>query len=85
MEIETKAGKPVANSQAPIVAPGNYPTLSTTINAKAEAAARSAVGTHKKSSMVVIQPSTGKILAIANNAQQQRLRADRRRSRPARR
>jgi cell division protein FtsI/penicillin-binding protein 2 len=70
VEIENKAGTPVANSQAPIVAPGNYPTLSTTIDAKAESLARSAVGTHKNSSMVVIQPSTGKILAIANNAQQ---------------
>ena len=70
VEIENKAGTPVANSQAPIVAPGNYPTLSTTIDAKAESLARSAVGTHKNSSMVAIQPSTGKILAIANNAQQ---------------
>ncbi|MGH3207835.1 MAG: penicillin-binding transpeptidase domain-containing protein, partial [Trebonia sp.] len=69
VQIETKSGTPVANSQAPIVAPGNYPTLSTTIDAKAEAAARSAVAAHKGSAMVAIQPSTGKILAIANNAQ----------------
>ncbi|MGH3280846.1 MAG: penicillin-binding transpeptidase domain-containing protein, partial [Trebonia sp.] len=68
VQVETKDGKAVANSQAPVVAPGNYPTLSTTINAKAEADARAAVGTHKGSSMVVIQPSTGQILAIANNA-----------------
>ena len=64
----TNAGKPVPNSQAILIAPGNYPTLSTTINAKAEAAARSAVGMHKQSSMIAIQPSTGQILAIANNA-----------------
>jgi cell division protein FtsI/penicillin-binding protein 2 len=32
-----------------------------------EAAARSAVQAHADSSMVVIQPSTGKILAVANN------------------
>jgi hypothetical protein len=70
VEIQTKSGTPVANSQAPIVSPGNYPTLSTTIDAKAEAAARSSVATHKGSSIVAIQPSTGKILAIANNAQQ---------------
>jgi hypothetical protein len=70
VQIETKSGTPVPNSQAPIIAPGNYPTLSTTINAKAEAAARSAVGAHKGSAMVAIQPSTGQILAIANNAQQ---------------
>jgi hypothetical protein len=68
VEIQTNAGKPVANSQAVIVSPGNYPTLGTTIGAKAEAAARSAVGMHEKSSMVAIQPSTGHILAIANNA-----------------
>jgi hypothetical protein len=70
VQIETKSGQPVPNSQAPLIAPGNYPTVSTTINAKAEAAARSAVGMHKQSSMIAIQPSTGQILAIANNAQQ---------------
>ena len=68
VEIQTKAGAPVASSQAVIIAPGNLPTLSTTISSKAEPAARSAVGMHKESSMVVIQPSTGQILAIANNA-----------------
>jgi hypothetical protein len=70
VQIETKSGTPAPNSQAPLIAPGNYPTVSTTINAKAEAAARSAVGVHKQSSMIAIQPSTGQILAIANNAQQ---------------
>ncbi|HET9079509.1 MAG TPA: penicillin-binding transpeptidase domain-containing protein, partial [Trebonia sp.] len=68
VQIETKSGSPVANSQAPLIAPGNYPTLSTTINARAEAAARAAVGKHTGSAMVAIQPSTGQILAIANNA-----------------
>ncbi len=68
VQIETTSGAPVAGSQAPLVAPGNYPTLSTTINAKAEAAARTAVAMHTGSSMVAIQPSTGQILAIANNA-----------------
>jgi Penicillin binding protein transpeptidase domain len=70
VEIVTNAGKPVANSQAPLIAPGSYPTLSTTIDQKAEAAARAAVAMHGKSSMIVIQPSTGQILAIANNAGQ---------------
>jgi transpeptidase family protein/MecA-like transpeptidase family protein len=70
VQIETKSGQPVPNSQAILIAPGNYPTVSTTINAKAEAAARSAVGMHKQSSMIAIQPSTGQILAIANNAEQ---------------
>jgi hypothetical protein len=68
VQIETKSGTPVTGMQAPLVAPGNYPTLSTTINAKAEAAARAAVAQHTGSSMVAIQPSTGQILAIANNA-----------------
>jgi len=68
VEIQNKAGAPVTNSQAPIVSPGNFPTLSTTINAQAESAARAAVGMHQGSSMVAIQPSTGQILAIANNA-----------------
>jgi hypothetical protein len=70
VQIETKSGQPVPNLQAPLVAPGNYPTISTTINAKDEAAARSAVALHAQSSLIAIQPSTGQILAIANNAQQ---------------
>jgi hypothetical protein len=68
VEIQSRAGKPVVNSQAVVVAPRNVSGLATTISAAAEQAARSAVGLHDNSSMVVIQPSTGKILAIANNA-----------------
>jgi cell division protein FtsI/penicillin-binding protein 2 len=68
VEIQTAAGKPVPNSQAAIVAPGNIPNVTTTISPQAETAARTAVGMRKNSAMVVIQPSTGKILAIANNA-----------------
>jgi hypothetical protein len=68
VEIQTAAGKTVPNSQAVVISPANIPSLNTTISAPAENAARSAVGMHKNSSMVVIQPSTGKILAIANNA-----------------
>ena len=68
VEIQTAAGKAVPNSQAVVVPPQNIPSLATTISRQAEGAARSAVGMHKGSSMVVIQPSTGKILAIANNA-----------------
>jgi len=68
VEIQTAAGKPVAGSQAVVVAPGNISSLATTIDQQAENAARSAVGMHKNSAMVAIQPSTGKILAIANNA-----------------
>jgi len=68
VEMESKSGQPVANSQAVVVAPTNVAGLATTIDAAAEQAARSAVGEHNDSSMVVIQPSTGKILAVANNA-----------------
>ena len=68
VEIQTAKGKAVPNSQAAIIAPNNINNLATTIDAKAESAARSAVAAHANSSMVAIQPSTGKILAIANNA-----------------
>ena len=68
IEIQTTAGKPVANSQAVVIAPNNIANLTTTIDPTAEAAARAAVAMHAGSAMVAIQPSTGKILAIANNA-----------------
>jgi hypothetical protein len=69
VEIQSSStGQPVANTQAVVVAPGNIPGLATTIDAAAEQAARSAVAEHNDSSMVALQPSTGKILAIANNA-----------------
>ena len=68
VEIQNRAGKPLAGTQAVVVAPRNVSGLATTIDPSAEQAARAAVGAHKNSSMVVIQPSTGKILAVANNA-----------------
>jgi cell division protein FtsI/penicillin-binding protein 2 len=67
VEVQTTAGKPVKGSQAVILDPENIESLNTTINPAAEHAALAAVAMHKMSSMVVIQPSTGKILAIANN------------------
>jgi hypothetical protein len=67
VEIQTAAGKPVTSSESVIVTPRNVQSVATTISSSAEAAAQTAVGMHKESSMVVIQPSTGKILAIANN------------------
>ena len=70
VQIETAKGQPVANSQAVVVSPQNIADLATTISQQAENAARNAVAMHPKSAMVVIQPSTGKILAIANNAGQ---------------
>jgi Penicillin binding protein transpeptidase domain len=68
VELQTGAGQPVAHSQAIIVAPKNVTGLATTIDGSAEQAARAAVAEHNNSAMVVIQPSTGKILAVANNA-----------------
>ena len=68
VEIQTAKGQPVPNTQAVVFAPNNIPSLTTTIDSKAETAARKAVGMRQNSSMVAIQPSTGKILAIANNA-----------------
>jgi hypothetical protein len=67
VEIQTAAGTAVKNSQAVILSPQDVPSIATTISSSAESAAQAAVNMHKQSSMVVIQPSTGKILAIANN------------------
>jgi membrane carboxypeptidase/penicillin-binding protein len=68
VELQTAAGKAVPHSQAVVVKAGNIPDLNTTISASAETAAQAAVTAHTGSSMVVLQPSTGDILAIANNA-----------------
>jgi hypothetical protein len=68
VEIQTAKNALVPNSQAVVMAPNNVPSLATTIDPQAENAARAAVAMHKNSAMVAIQPSTGKILAIANNA-----------------
>ncbi|WP_241835199.1 penicillin-binding transpeptidase domain-containing protein [Pseudofrankia asymbiotica] len=67
VEIQSADGTPVKGSQAAISAPVDG-TLTTTISAKAEQAARSAVAEHPQSSLVAVQPSTGQILAIANNS-----------------
>jgi hypothetical protein len=67
VEIQTATGTPVKNSQAAILDPQDVQSIATTISSTAESAAQAAVNMHKQSSMVVIQPSTGKILAIANN------------------
>lgn len=67
VEIQTARNQLVPNSQAVVIPPNNIPSLTTTISAPAETAARAAVAARTNSSMVVIQPSTGDILAIANN------------------
>jgi Penicillin binding protein transpeptidase domain len=68
VEIQSLTGQPLAHTQAVVVTPRNVSGFATTIDPAAEQAARSAVAQHNNSAMVVIQPSTGKILAIANNA-----------------
>jgi hypothetical protein len=67
VELQTTAGTAVTNSQAVVIPPGNVPSVATTISARAEAAARRAAAQHQDTSIVAIQPSTGKVLAIANN------------------
>jgi hypothetical protein len=67
VEIQNAKNQLVPNTQAVVTPPNNIPALNTTITQQAETAARSAVAARKNSSMVVIQPSTGNILAIANN------------------
>jgi hypothetical protein len=67
VQIETTKGKVVPDSQAIVVAADNIPSITTTISTADETAARAAVAMHKNSSIVVIQPSTGDILAVANN------------------
>ena len=67
VEIANAKGVAVPNSAATITNPNNIPTLATTIMPQAEYPARAAVAMHASSSMVVLQPSTGHILAIANN------------------
>jgi Penicillin binding protein transpeptidase domain/NTF2-like N-terminal transpeptidase domain len=76
------AGQGTPGIEAMLVGPGNKPVagttdivsqpvaasvVKTTIDPGVEAAAMSAVQAHADSSMVVIQPSTGEVLAVANN------------------
>lgn len=55
---------PLATLQKPVDAS----VLKTTIDPTVQALARSAVGMYSRSSMVVLRPSTGAILAVANSA-----------------
>jgi len=59
--------KAVAGTTDVLVEPVDAAMVKTTIKPSVEAAAMSAVQAHADSSMVVIQPNTGQILAIANN------------------
>lgn len=68
VQIEDSAGHAVPGSQATVTPPKASP-VATTISPQAERAALSAVSGTSDSAMVAVQPSTGHILAIANNAQ----------------
>jgi hypothetical protein len=68
VERESAKGTAVSGSQAHVVDPVNVGSVNTTIDPNAENAAKAAVDMHPNSAMVAIQPSTGHILAIANNA-----------------
>jgi Penicillin binding protein transpeptidase domain len=67
IELATANGTPIANTADVLSQPVNTGVVKTTINPTDEAAAQQAVLKYAASSMVVIQPSTGDILAVANN------------------
>jgi hypothetical protein len=67
VQIEDAAGHAVPRSQA-VVTPPKAGRLATTISPRAERAARAAVSQAQGSAIVAIEPSTGHILAIANNS-----------------
>ena len=60
-------GTQVSGSTAVLSQPVNTGVVKTTFNPTAETAAQQAVLKYPDSSMVVLQPSTGNILAVANN------------------
>src|SRR3984885_1940210 len=68
VQIEDSAGEAVPGSQA-TVTPQKANRVATTISSQAERAALNAVSGADGSAVVVLQPSIGYILAIANNAQ----------------
>jgi hypothetical protein len=61
------ANTPIAGTTSVLSQPGATGVVKTTIDPRVEAAAKSAVQAHAGSTMVVIQPSSGYILAVANN------------------
>jgi hypothetical protein len=68
VQIEDSAGNALPGSQA-TVTPQKASQVATTISPRAERAALNAVSAAVGSAIVALQPSTGYILAIANNAQ----------------
>jgi hypothetical protein len=66
VQIE-KADGTLVSKVAKVSDPVNTSAVKTTIDLTVQKAAQSAVGAKSNSSMVVVQPSTGDILAVANN------------------
>jgi Penicillin binding protein transpeptidase domain len=67
VELEGPGDTPIASTALVLRQPVATGVVKTTIDPTVEAAAESAVQAHPDSSMVVLQPSTGDILAVANN------------------
>ncbi|MBR7838218.1 hypothetical protein KDL01_33410 [Actinospica durhamensis] len=67
IELQNADGTVVAGSTDKLSSPVNTSMLKTTIDSQVEQAAMQAVSLNSDSSMVVLQPSTGDILAVANN------------------
>ncbi|HEX4788025.1 MAG TPA: penicillin-binding transpeptidase domain-containing protein [Actinospica sp.] len=67
IQLESANGTAIANTADVLLQPVATGVVKTTIEASAEAAAQAAVQKYKDSSMVVLKPSTGEILAVANN------------------
>jgi cell division protein FtsI/penicillin-binding protein 2 len=67
VELAGPGNTPIASTADVLRQPVTGGVVKTTISPAVEAAAQSAVQAHPDSSMVVLQPSTGDILAVANN------------------
>jgi hypothetical protein len=67
VELVSPTNAPITSTADVLRHPVATGVVKTTIDPSVEAAAESAVQAHPDSSMVVIQPSTGDILAVANN------------------
>jgi len=68
VQITNSAGKAVTGTTTTLQPAVNTSVVKTTITSSIEALARAAVAMNPRSSMVVLRPSTGAVLAIANSS-----------------
>jgi hypothetical protein len=68
VEITDASGNPVDGSATTLKKPANVSAVKTTISPTVESLAAAAVAKNPRSSMVVLRPSTGAILAVANSS-----------------